>query len=113
METGRRTKSLQTWRMQLRDKNKVATTLGYGPRYLHSTGQLHKGGPDTVCILSWHRMEMRNYQYQVNLMDSEYYMKRNRLGDFRSLSDKGRRVIYIQLGKNVDKGLKLLFSLIR
>ena len=109
METGRRTKSLQTWRMQLRDKNKVATTLGYGPRYLHSTGQLHKGGPDTgvYIILASdgnEKLPIPGEPYGFGILHEA-----QSLGDFRSLSDKGRRVIYLQVGKNVDKGLKLLF----
>src|SRR5207237_3213120 len=39
--------TLQRARMALRDRLRVATTLGFGPRFLHSTGQLHKGGPNT------------------------------------------------------------------
>src|SRR5665648_860786 len=42
---------MQAIRLQLRDGLRVATTLGYGPRYLHSTGQLHKGGPNTGLFL--------------------------------------------------------------
>ena len=47
METDKRNEILEDWRQQLRDERKVATTLLTGPRYLHSTGQLHKGGPAT------------------------------------------------------------------
>src|SRR2546425_4658239 len=43
--------ALQTIRLRVRDKKKVATTLGYGPRFLHSTGQLHKGGPNTGVFI--------------------------------------------------------------
>ncbi|MGH8971836.1 MAG: hypothetical protein ACRD0C_01345 [Acidimicrobiia bacterium] len=39
------TRRLQRVRLAFRDRHRVATTLGFGPRYLHSTGQLHKGGP--------------------------------------------------------------------
>jgi hypothetical protein len=42
---------LESIRLALRDRLKVATTVGYGPRYLHSTGQLHKGGPPTGHFL--------------------------------------------------------------
>jgi hypothetical protein len=42
---------LHTIRARLRDRCRVATTVGYGPRYLHSTGQLHKGGPPTGHFL--------------------------------------------------------------
>ncbi len=43
--TAENDRRLETVRLQLRDRLKVATTVGYGPRFLHSTGQLHKGGP--------------------------------------------------------------------
>src|SRR5882672_12828427 len=39
--------ALQSWRRAVRDRARVATMFGYGPRYLHSTGQLHKGGPNS------------------------------------------------------------------
>src|SRR5207245_1780051 len=43
--------ALQAIRHAVRDSKKVATTLGFGPRFLHSTGQLHKGGPNTGVFL--------------------------------------------------------------
>ena len=42
---------LQTLRASLQERLSVATTLGFGPRFLHSTGQLHKGGPNSVLVL--------------------------------------------------------------
>ena len=47
-------------RLRLRDRLKVATTLGYGPRFLHSTGQLHKGGPPSGTLPSDHRAGRTN-----------------------------------------------------
>src|SRR5262249_29393535 len=45
------TQALQSLRRLVRDRTRLATTLGYGPRYLHSTGQLHKGGPPTPILV--------------------------------------------------------------
>ena len=42
---------LNALRLAILEKYRIPTTLGYGPRYLHSTGQLHKGGPDNVTVL--------------------------------------------------------------
>src|SRR5262249_26323649 len=42
---------LQQIRLTIRDQKKVATTVGYGPRFLHATGQMHKGGPESVLLL--------------------------------------------------------------
>ncbi len=111
-ETDQRDEMLQTCRMQMRDKLKVAVTLGYGPRYLHSTGQLHKGGPDTGVYV----ILTGDEQADVPIPGGQYGFgtlhRAQSLGDFRSLSDKGRRVIYIELGKNIDTGLKELYKVV-
>jgi len=111
-EKEERTKSLQGWRMHLRDQLKVATTLAYGPRYLHSTGQLHKGGPATGAYI----ILMGNDKEPLPIPDQKFGFnilnEAQSLGDFRSLNDKGRKVLYIQLGKDIDKGLKDLLQLI-
>ncbi|MFZ0452272.1 MAG: bifunctional transaldolase/phosoglucose isomerase [Ignavibacteriaceae bacterium] len=110
MQTPEREKILQSIRMKLRDKLKVATTLGYGPRYMHSTGQLHKGGPNTgVMILFTYDVEE-----DAAIPGSDYgfatLQRAQALGDFRSLNDKNRRVIRIHLGKNIEQSLKKLES---
>ena len=110
LQTPEREKALQSIRTKLRDKQKVATTLGYGPRYMHSTGQLHKGGPNTGVIILF------TYDAEDNLPipGSDYgfavLQKAQALGDFRSLNNKNRRVIRIHLGKNVEQSLKKLES---
>ena len=50
-ETKETEAALQRIRLKVRDARKVATTVGFGPRFLHSTGQLHKGGPETGVFL--------------------------------------------------------------
>ncbi len=110
LQTPEREKTLQSIRTKLRDKLKVATTLGYGPRYMHSTGQLHKGGPNAgVFILFTYDAEQ-----ELEIPGSEYgfatLQKAQALGDFKSLNSKNRRVIRIHLGKNVEQSLKKLES---
>ena len=106
LQTPQRQKLLQSIRMKLRNKLKVATTLGYGPRYMHSTGQLHKGGPNHgVFIMFTHDAE------DDLLIPGEDYgfatlQKAQALGDFRSLNNKNRRVIRIHLEGNIEQALK-------
>ena len=112
MMTTSREEMLEKWRMKTRDQLKVATTLLNGPRYLHSTGQLHKGGPDTGLYI----LITADEPAELPIPDEKYGFatlhKAQSLGDYRSLSDKGRRVIRISLGKDVDTSLAQLAALI-
>jgi glucose-6-phosphate isomerase len=112
-ETGSRSEALQGWRMQLRDEVRVATTFAYGPRYLHSTGQLHKGGPPTGAYIILTGDNGGPLPIPGQSFGFDVLNEAQGLGDFRSLSDKGRRVLYIQLGKDIDKGIKDLLQLVR
>ena len=104
--------TLQAIRTQLRDLTKCATTTGYGPRFLHSTGQLHKGGPDTgvfIQITAPDNVDLAipNEPYTFSVLKQA-----QALGDFRSLSAHGRRAIRVDLGKDVLTGLKGLRALL-
>ncbi len=103
-----REKTMQSWREQVGSKLKVATTLLNGPRYLHSTGQLHKGGPDSGLYIILAGSEGKELPIPGEKYGFATLHQAQSLGDFRSLSDKGRRVIRIDLGADVDKGLKEL-----
>jgi hypothetical protein len=75
----------------------IATTFGYGPRYLHSTGQLHKGGPNTGLFLQItqdHRdtIDIPGVQYDFARLNHAQY-----IGDFEALEARGRRVIRVHL----------------
>ncbi|MGH7925484.1 MAG: glucose-6-phosphate isomerase, partial [Candidatus Binatus sp.] len=76
----------------------IATTFGYGPRCLHSTGQLHKGGPNTGLFLQI----TQDHRDSVAIPGAPYdFAQLNRaqyLGDFQSLEAHGRRVIHVHLG---------------
>lgn len=113
MMTDHRTKILQAWRQQLRDDLKNATTLLNGPRYLHSTGQLHKGGPDTglyIILIGDNEKELTIPGEKFGFVTLH---EAQALGDFHSLDNKGRRVIRIHLGTDIDEGLDKLFQSIK
>lgn len=113
LATPAREKKLETLRLRVRDRARVATTLGHGPRYLHSTGQLHKGGPDRGVFV----MLTADAPKDLAIPGEDYgfavLQRAQALGDFRSLNGKGRRVIRVHLGADVDKGLRLFADLAR
>jgi transaldolase/glucose-6-phosphate isomerase len=99
---------LQRLRLLPRDRQQVATTLGYGPRYLHSTGQLHKGGPGTGAYL----VLTGDSPDDPGIPGAPYgfatLLRAQALGDFRALKDHGRRVLRIHIGGDFDAGLSAL-----
>jgi len=111
--TDSRTKILQEWRQKMRDELKTATTLLNGPRYLHSTGQLHKGGPDTGLYFLLVCDEEKELPIPNEKFGFATLHRAQALGDFRSLDNKGRRVIRIHLGKDIDAGLDKLYQSIK
>jgi transaldolase / glucose-6-phosphate isomerase len=111
--TDYRVKILQTWRQQMRDELKEATTLLNGPRYLHSTGQLHKGGPDTGLFIILIGDEENELPIPGEKFGFRTLHLAQALGDFRSLDDKGRKVILINLGTDIDGELNKLYLSIR
>lgn len=98
-------RELQAIRHAVRDKKRVATTLGYGPRFLHSTGQLHKGGPNTGVFLQITSEDAED----VPIPGQEYsfgILKRAQAaGDYDVLAQRGRRLIRVHLGPEVGTGL--------
>ena len=88
---------LQWLRRVIRDRTRAATMFGYGPRYLHSTGQLHKGGPNTgvfVLVTATPRGDIRipGEPYSFSTLELA-----QALGDFASLDATGRRALHIHL----------------
>jgi transaldolase/glucose-6-phosphate isomerase len=105
-------RSRQTWealeaiRLDLRDRARVATALGYGPRYLHSTGQLHKGGGDNGLFLFLtsdigEDLPVPGQQYTFGELN-----RAQALGDIEALRGRGRRVVRLHLSGDVKAGLK-------
>ncbi|HKJ32856.1 MAG TPA: bifunctional transaldolase/phosoglucose isomerase [Balneolales bacterium] len=104
--------NLQQIRNQLQEKLKIATTVGYGPRFLHSTGQFHKGGPNTGIFIQLTSEDTIDCNLPGRSYSFGIFKKAQALGDLEALRKHDRRVISIDLGKSVDEGLKKLNSLI-
>ena len=100
--------SIQTIRTQLRNVTKCATTTGYGPRFLHSTGQLHKGGPDTGVFIQLTASDKLDLPIPGEPYTFSILKQAQALGDYRSLALRGRRAIRVDLGEDVLVGLERL-----
>jgi transaldolase / glucose-6-phosphate isomerase len=96
---------LQRIRLRLRDMRRAATTLGYGPRFQHSTGQLHKGGANTGLFLQF----VADVHNDLSIPDAPYTFgtlkAAQALGDLQSLQAHGRRGIRIDLHDDIAAGL--------
>jgi len=103
---------LQKIRRTLRNATKCATTLGFGPRFLHSTGQLHKGGPDTGVFFQITANDAVDYAVPGEPYTFSILKQAQALGDFRSLATRGRRAIRVDLGNETLKGLERVHELI-
>jgi hypothetical protein len=92
-------KAFEAIRSMLQDHLHIATTLGYGPRFLHSTGQFHKGGPNTGLFLQLTSEDVED----VSIPDAPYtfgiFKQAQALGDLEALQKHGRRVGRIHLGE--------------
>jgi hypothetical protein len=84
--------SLQSARLRIRDRLGVATTLGYGPRYLHSTGQLHKGGPATGVFFQVVQEPAEDRSIPGEEFTFGRLLAAQAAGDLAALRDRGRRV---------------------
>ena len=101
---------LQAVRVALGDRMHLATTLGYGPRFLHSTGQLHKGGPNTCLILQLVDEPADDLAVPETNYTFGSLIHAQALGDYQALKQRGRRVLRIRLGKDTPKGLKFVLK---
>lgn len=99
-------KALQTMRRRMRDKLKVATTVGYGPRFLHSTGQLHKGGANKGVFIQLTADPAKDVDIDGPGLSFGTLIRAQALGDLRALQARGYRVVRVHLGRNVAAGLK-------
>jgi transaldolase/glucose-6-phosphate isomerase len=100
--------ALQSIRLKLRDRLKLATTLGYGPRFLHSTGQFHKGGPNTGLFLQLTADDTEDADVPGEPYSFGVLKRAQALGDLEALRKHGRRVVRIHLGADVTAGLRVL-----
>ncbi len=103
---------LQEIRRAIRDTKQVATCLGFGPRFLHSTGQAYKGGPNSGVFLQItcddaHDLPVPSQKYTFGVVKAAQAR-----GDLQVLIDRGRRVLRVHLGKDVETGLSELVTII-
>ncbi|MGH7737706.1 MAG: bifunctional transaldolase/phosoglucose isomerase [Candidatus Tyrphobacter sp.] len=101
---------LDKTREAIRDALRVATTVGFGPRFLHSTGQLHKGGPNGVVMLQIVGDEPDDPAIPGMSVGFRTLLAAQALGDFRSLDGRKRRGARIHLKGSIDGGLSHLFD---
>ena len=101
-------KALQEIRHQVRDSKKVATCLGFGPRFLHSTGQAYKGGPNSGVFLQITCDDAKDLPVPGQKYTFGVVKAAQARGDFAVLAERGRRALRVHLGKNVKAGLATL-----
>jgi glucose-6-phosphate isomerase len=106
-------KALQAIRMYLRDQLHLATTVGYGPRFLHSTGQLHKGGPNTGLFIQLTADDPDDAPVPGQPYTFGILKRAQALGDLEALRKHGRRVVRIHLGNQVSQGLAALGQVVK
>jgi hypothetical protein len=111
-ETDEHEELLQAMRLRLRDRFQVATTTGYGPRFLHSTGQLHKGGPDSGVLIQLTCDAKTDLAIPGEPYTFGTLRQAQALGDFSALEKHGRRAIRIHLGSDVAAGLQKLLEIV-
>lgn len=97
----------------LRDRLGAATTLGFGPRFLHSTGQLHKGGPNTALVLQIVDQPTDNLAVPETNYTFDALVQAQALGDFTALKQRRRRILRINLGSEPEAGLDRLAEALR
>ncbi|MGI8586581.1 MAG: bifunctional transaldolase/phosoglucose isomerase [Chloroflexia bacterium] len=102
---------LEMIRLEIRDELQVATTLGFGPRFLHSTGQLHKGGPNTGVFLVFTADEDDSVKIPQMGYSFGTLIKAQALGDIEALVSKGRRVLRLHLA-DPDEGMEQVCDLV-
>ena len=96
----------------VRDRRKVATTVGFGPRYLHSTGQAHKGGPNSGVFLVITCDDAEDLPVPGQRYSFGTIKRLQARGDFEVLASRGRRVLRVHL-KDVETGLRDLHAIVQ
>jgi transaldolase / glucose-6-phosphate isomerase len=105
--------ALQEIRVLVRDRKRVATCVGFGPRFLHSTGQAYKGGPNSGVFLQITcddpaDLDVPDQKYTFGVVKAAQAR-----GDFEVLAERDRRVLRVHLGPHVAAGLTALKEVAR
>lgn len=103
--TPKREKLLRELQATIRDKAKAATTIGYGPRFLHSTGQLHKGGANNGVFIQFIVDDPVDVPIEGEPYTFSQLKQAQALGDYKALAARRRRVIRVNLGAQPERAL--------
>jgi hypothetical protein len=106
-------RALQALRLALLDRFRLATTLGYGPRFLHSTGQYHKGGPPTGLFIQLTADPAVDLPVPGEAYSFATLVAAQAEGDLQALTQRGRRAIRIALGADPSREITRLAALVR
>ena len=104
---------LQKIRHAIRDRKRVATCLGFGPRFLHSTGQAYKGGPNTGVFLQITCEDAKDLPVPGQKYTFGVVKAAQARGDFQVLVERNRRALRLHLGTDVQSGLRTLEAAVR
>lgn len=100
-------------REELMKTFRVATTSGYGPRFLHSTGQLHKGGPDTGVFIQITATPSEDLAIPGEPFSFGVLQQAQALGDDQSLQSRKRRVLRFHFTGDIESGLRKMLSMVQ
>ena len=100
--------AIQLFRHKVRDAKRVATCLGFGPRFLHSTGQDYKGGPNTGVFLQITADHAFDVEIPGQKLSFGVVIDAQAGGDLAVLESRGRRALRVHLGSDIAAGLKTL-----
>ncbi len=104
---------LQEIRHTVRDAKRISTCLGFGPRFLHSTGQAYKGGPNSGVFLQITCDDAIDVPVPGQRYTFGVVKAAQARGDFQVLADRGRRALRVHLGKDVNAALSFLGNAVR
>ena len=107
-QTSELDQALDALRRKVTERHGIATTMGYGPRFLHSTGQLHKGGPGSGLFLQL----TANHAEDVAIPGAPFTFgvlaDAQAVGDLRALRGSERRAVRVDLGSNPEDAIRRL-----
>jgi transaldolase / glucose-6-phosphate isomerase len=98
-------RALTEIRQTIRDRTRAATCVGFGPRFLHSTGQAYKGGPNSGVFLQITCDDARDLPVPGRNYTFGVVKAAQARGDFQVLAERGRRALRIHIGEDVGAGL--------
>lgn len=98
--------ALDDLRKRVMEKYGIATTMGYGPRFLHSTGQLHKGGPASGLFLQITGEQVNDLKIPGVPFTFGVLADAQAVGDFQALRSSGRRAVRVAVGRNPEQGVR-------